>query len=148
MKKSILLISIILIVILCISIAKLFFLSGNKILKYSTLNNNQIILAGEWYDTEDSTAGISVRDDKLAFFKNFVFNDSEIYKYSIIDSIHEEGNHKISKGQYLMMLGISDDTVYKKIIKRNNNVLTLKIDSGNKSYIRKGLIKHFRKTKE
>ena len=54
--------SIILIVILCTSIAKLFFLTGNKILKYSALNKNQIILAGEWYNTEDSTAGISVRD--------------------------------------------------------------------------------------
>ncbi len=140
--------SIILIVILFVSIVKLFFGTDNKILKYSTLNKNQIILAGEWYNTKDSTAGISFRDDKLAFFKNFVFNDNEIYKYSIIDSIYEEGNYKNIKGQYLMMLGISNDTIYKKIIKRNNNVLTLKIDSENQSYIRKGLIKHFRKIKE
>ncbi len=139
---------IILVVILSGFIAKLFFLRGDKILKYSTLNKNQIILAGEWYSTKDSASGISVRDDKLAFFKNFVFNDSDIYKYSIIDSIYEEGNHKNIKGQYLMMVGISNDTIYKKIISRNNNVLTLEIDLENQSYIRKGLIKSFRKIKE
>lgn len=145
MKKSLVFI---LIVVAIVVLAKLFFWNEEKVLKYSELNKEKTILAGEWYSTSDSTKGISIRENKIAFFKDFAFNSDDIHEYTVVDSIYEKGNSKNVVGEYVMMYGIDKDTIYKKVIFLNDSILTLEINSKNETYKRKGLIKHFRKIKE
>lgn len=145
MKKFVVLLLVLLIIIVLTFIVKLFFLNEEKILKYSELNKQKIILAGEWYSVNDSTKGLSIRDNKIAFFKAFVFNSDDIYEYKIIDSIHKQGNSKSVVGEYIMMSRIYKDTIYNKIIFKNDSILTLEINLKNQTFKRKGLIKHFRK---
>ena len=101
MKKQILILSIILIIV-SIFILKLSLFENNKI-KYSQLNNQNTFLSGEWYDIKASTSGISVRGNKMAFFKNSQFNSENVYEYKLIDSIYECDNVKNKIGEYIML---------------------------------------------
>ena len=132
MKKQILILSIILIIV-SIFILKLSLFENNKI-KYSQLNNQNTFLSGEWYDIKASTSGISVRGNKMAFFKNSQFNSENVYEYKLIDSIYECDNVKNKIGEYIMLSQIFKDTIYKKITDKNDSILTLEIDRKNKIF--------------
>ncbi len=140
MKKKVLIPSIILIII-SIFLLKYSFLENVKIFKYSQLNKQKTFLNGEWYDIKDSTSGISIRGNKIAFFKNSTFSSENIYDYKLIDSLHKSENKKTKIGEFIMMSQISKDTIYKKILTKNDSLLVMKIDNENKTFKRKGLIK-------
>jgi|GEM_PF-1970408 len=144
MKKPILISSIILIIVLVFILNLSLF--ENKKIKHSQLNKQKTFLNGEWYDTKDSTSGISVRGNKIAFFKNYQFDGENVYEYKLIDSIYECDNVKNKIGEFIMMTQIYKDTIYKKIIAKSDTILTLKVDNKNTIFKRKGLIK-FREKK-
>lgn len=145
MKKNIFITG--LIIIFSIFIIKNYFYETTKTLKFARLSTQKTFLSGEWYDVNDSTSGISVRENKIAFFKNSQFNSENIYEYKLIDSIYECDNVKNKIGEFIMLSQIYKDTIYKKIAAKNDSILTLEIDSKNKIYKRKGL-KKFREKKE
>lgn len=101
--------------------------SCTKEVKLSKLNKEQNIKPGEWFDTKDSLSGISVREDKIAFFKKMQFSDDNICHYSIIDSIRKTGQKETKIGQYLLLKGYTD-TVQYEIIKRNDSFISLKMN--------------------
>jgi hypothetical protein len=140
MKKKIIITAIIFIII-SVFIIKSSVFENKKNLKCSQLSKQNSFLSGEWYNIKDSTSGISVRGNKIAFFKNSQFNGEEIYGYKLIDSIYECDNIKNKIGEFIMMTQIHKDTIYKKIIAKNDSVLTLEIDNKNITFNRKGLIK-------
>lgn len=98
------------------------------------LNPNQIIPAGEWISFSDSLSGLSIRKDKIAFYKNNKFNGEDVCDYNIIDSLKSDGSKKITLSSYLKTINLND-TIYYKITNRDNfNIsLTLK-DNKTESY--------------
>jgi len=139
MKKQILIPSLILVAI-SIFILKSFLFKNEKILKYSQSNKQKTFLNGEWYDVKDSASGISIRGNKIAFFKNSSFSSENIYEYKLIDSIYKSENVKTKIGEFIMMSQTHKDTIYKKILSKNDSLLTLKIDNESKTFKRKGVI--------
>jgi len=109
------------------------FFNGTPTIKYSKLNNQRTITQGEWISNLDSLSGFSIRENKIAFFKNMEFTSDDIYEYQIIDSIHQSNGRDIKVGEFLMMKDFKDTICY-QIINKNDNSLTLKTDK-NKSEI-------------
>lgn len=66
------------------------------------LNALQLIPKGEWISNSDSLSGISIREDKIAFFKNMEFKSEDIYKYKIVDSVKYENEKKKILSTYLV----------------------------------------------
>lgn len=96
--------------------------------KSSILNEQKTILPGEWISDIDSMSGISIRADKMAFFKNMTFTSENIYQYELIDSIYKfSDNRDDIAGEYLLAKDFKD-TIYYQIIKKSNSSLTLKIN--------------------
>ncbi|WP_409416739.1 hypothetical protein [Flavobacterium sp. PS2] len=106
---------------------------NEPIVKYSKLNKQKTIEQGEWISNLDSLSGISIRENKIAFFKNMEFTSDDIYEYQIIDSIHQSNGRDIKVGEFLMMKDFKDTICY-QIINKNDSSLTLKTDK-NKSEI-------------
>ena len=102
--------------------------SKNKILK-TELNKIQIIPSGEWISSVDSTSGLSVRKDRMAFYNNNKFNSEDVAKYRIIDSIEMDDNNKNILGTYLIADRI-DDTIVYKITNRNNKSISIELKNG------------------
>jgi len=109
------------------------FFNETPTIKYSKLNKQKTIAQGEWISNLDSLSGISIRENKIAFFKNMEFTSDDIYEYQIIDSIHQSNGRDIKVGEFLMMKDFKDTICY-QIINKNDNSLTLKTDK-NKSEI-------------
>src|SRR6476661_7963205 len=76
---------------------------NQKIEKLSKLNVNQNLREGEWLDSSDTLNGISVRKNKMAFFKNMTFSSHDIFQYVIIDSIYKDQKTKRKIGEYLIV---------------------------------------------
>ena len=95
-----------------------------KTIKYSKRNGNQILKKGEWLSSSDSLAGISIRGNKIAFFKKMVFNSEDIYEFFIVDSIHKNDNSEKKIGMFLLVVKNKDSTKY-KILKRSDKLLVL-----------------------
>lgn len=89
------------------------------------LNKNQTINPGEWISSTDSLSGISIREDKLAFFKNMQFTSENIFKYKIIDSVEYRNKERKILSSYLYAYDYSDTTKY-KIEQRSSSILVLK----------------------
>ncbi|AWG24919.1 hypothetical protein [Flavobacterium kingsejongi] len=73
MKKQLILIitlSLSLILLLFMVFVNSFLKEDEPIIKYSKLNKQKIIQKGEWISSEDTLSGISIRGNKIAFFKN------------------------------------------------------------------------------
>jgi hypothetical protein len=104
------------------------FISCTQEVKLSKLNKEQNIKPGEWFDTKDSLSGISVREDKMAFFKKMQFSGDDICHYSIIDSIKKAEQKEIKFGEYLLLKGYTD-TIQYEIIKRNDSFFSLKMNN-------------------
>jgi len=105
----------------------------NKIIKYAKLNNNQTLKKGEWISLTDSLAGISIRGNKIAFFKKMIFNSEDICEYSIIDSIYKDGKSKRIIGVFLFVAK-NKDTIKYRIIKRNEKSIILKSKNKTETY--------------
>ncbi|OOV16108.1 hypothetical protein [Flavobacterium sp. LM4] len=58
-----------------------------KVQKISKLSSNQSLGNGEWLDSSDTLNGISIRGNRIAFFKNMEFSGDQVREYYIIDSI-------------------------------------------------------------
>lgn len=127
-KQSIIKIVLAIIVLLVCSlfIRSLLVENKEKIIKFSRLKKNEVFLKGEWISNLDSSSGISVRKNKLAFFKNMTFESKDIYKYEILDSFHKTLKKEIFIGEFLKIMDYSD-TVYHQIIKRNDSIIMLKM---------------------
>jgi len=99
-----------------------------KPLKLSTQNNQKLIKSGEWVSSKDSTSGISIRENKMAFFKNMEFTSEDIYEYQLIDSIYKFPDRKEKIGEYILAKDFKD-TIYYQIIRKSLNSLTLKVNN-------------------
>jgi hypothetical protein len=96
-----------------------------KIIKVE-LNASQLIPKGEWISNSDSLSGISIREDKIAFFKNMEFKSEDIYKYKIVDSVEYENETKKILSTYLVTYDDADTIKY-KINARKSSVITLRL---------------------
>lgn len=114
--------------VIILSLLAIISISCYQEVKLSKLNNEQNIKPGEWFDTKDSLSGISVREDKIAFFKKMEFSDDDICHYSIIDSIKKTRQKETKIGEYLLLKGYTD-TIQFKIIKRNDSFFSLEISN-------------------
>ena len=90
------------------------------------LNKSQYIAQGDWISTSDSLSGISVRANRIAFFKNWEFNSDDIYKYKIIDSVDVGKSTRRTLSTYLIMYTNIDSVKY-QILNQNNSTMTLKL---------------------
>ena len=90
------------------------------------LNKSQYIAQGDWISTSDSLSGISVRANRIAFFKNWEFNSDDIYNYKIIDSVDVGKSTRRTLSTYLIMY-TDIDTVKYQILNQHNSTLTLKL---------------------
>ncbi len=90
------------------------------------LNASQLIPKGEWISNSDSLSGISIREDKIAFFKNMEFKSEDIYKYKIVDSVEYENETKKILSTYLVTYNDADTIKY-KINVRKNSMITLRL---------------------
>jgi hypothetical protein len=102
---------------------------------YEERINKSKLNEGEYYSELNSQNGISVRENKIAFFENMTFNSEDIYEYVIVDSILTEGNVENNIGTYLKRTD-RKNTLYTKfekildstiILKRNNQSETFKL---------------------
>lgn len=92
------------------------------------LNTSQLIPKGEWISNSDSLSGISIREDKIAFFKNMQFNSEDIHQYKIIDSVEYQNETKRILSTYLITYD-NTDTIKYKIDARKNSMITLRLRS-------------------
>ncbi len=101
--------------------------TDEPIIKLSKQNKQQELQKGEWISNLDSLSGISIRENKIAFFKNMEFTSDDIYEYKILDSVYKSKKIENKVGEYLMMKDFSD-TIYYQIIKKSDSSITLKIN--------------------
>ena len=109
-----------------LTILSLFLLIGCKddIEKQTKINPNQNLGEGEWLNSSDTLNGISIRENKIAFFKNMEFKSDQIFEYVIVDSIHKIGESKKKIGEYLIVTKNQDSTIF-KIQERNPKYIVL-----------------------
>ena len=79
---------------------------------------------GEYYSELNSENGISVRENKIAFFENMKFSSEDIYEYIIIDSILKDGNIETKIGTYIKRTDFKD-TLYTKCEKILDSIIIL-----------------------
>ena len=91
---------------------------------YKEIENQKEFENGEWISDKDSTNGITIRKDKLAFYKNDKFTSEMIYDYKVVDSISLTGDIKYRIGTYLKRMNHAD-TIYNKIVKYTDSTIIL-----------------------
>lgn len=106
-------------------ISLVFYSCENKIVKFSKDSTSPVFANGEWLESSDTLNGISVRKNKIAFFKNMEFKSDEIKQYFIIDSVYKDGEIETQKGEYLLLVNNILDTLKYKILKRDNKIILL-----------------------
>ncbi len=113
--------------LVCFVILLIIAISCNKpkVLK-AELNASQTFPPGEWISKSDSLSGLSIREDKLAFFKNMQFSSENICKYKIFDSVEYTDEKKIILSSYLVT-NCEHDTITYKIEIRNDSLIQLKL---------------------
>ena len=92
------------------------------------LNSQQLIPQGEWISDSDSLSGISIRENKIAFFKNMKFESDDIYKYKIVDSVEYENETKKILSTYLITYD-NVDTIKYKIDTRKSSIIKLNLEA-------------------
>ena len=114
--------------IFCLLLLTILFVScKNEIKKISQNSSDQNLGKGEWLDSSDTLNGISIRNNKIAFFKKMKFSSDQVMDYFIIDSIYIDGQNKKKVGEYLIVTDDSDTLVY-KIEKRDKKTILLQDD--------------------
>jgi len=101
-----------------ILLSLLFLSCKEEILKFSKINSNQNLGNGEWLDSSDTLNGISIRENKIAFFKKMEFNSEDILKYHIIDSVYKVNKTEENVVEYLLVEKHTD-TLKFKIVRRD-----------------------------
>jgi len=96
-------------------------------IKLSRINAQKLLIPGEWINEKDSMFGISVRENKLAFYKNMEFSSEDIFEYELIDSIYKFSNKEDNVGEYILAKDFKD-TIYYQIIRKSDKSLTLKVN--------------------
>ena len=96
-------------------------------IKLVKLNAQKLLIPGEWINDKDSMAGISIRENKMAFFKNMEFKSDDIYEYELIDSIYKFSDQEDKVGEYILAKDFKD-TLYYQILSKSDNSLTLKVN--------------------
>jgi hypothetical protein len=106
-------------------IISVFFISCEKeTVKFSKLSSNQNLGRGEWLDSSDTLNGISIRENKIAFFKKMQFNSHQVFQYHIVDSIYKKGENEKKVGEFLFVEKNSDTLIY-RIVKRDKKAILL-----------------------
>ena len=105
----------------------------NRTIKSIEQNNKQTLKNGEWLSLSDSLSGISIRENKIAFFKKMEFNSEDICEYSIIDSIYKKGKSKKKIGTFLLVIK-NKDTIKYNVLKRSEKYIVLKIEDKKEAY--------------
>ncbi len=98
-----------------------------KIQRILKPSKNQLLIEGEWLDSSDTLNGISIRENKIAYFENMHFTADEIREYYIVDSIYRKNNADQQVGEYLIVKENKDSLIF-KIEKRDKKSIIL-IDS-------------------
>jgi len=101
--------------------------------KLTKLNAQRLLTPGEWISEKDTMAGISIRENKMAFFSNMVFKSEDIYEYELIDSIYKFSEREDKVGEYILAKDFND-TIYYQIITKSDSSLMLKIDNQAKTF--------------
>ncbi|TDE01869.1 hypothetical protein [Flavobacterium sandaracinum] len=91
---------------------------------YEERINKTKLIEGEYYSELNSQNGISVRENKIAFFEKMKFNSEDIYEYVIVDSILTEGNVENKIGTYLKRTD-RKNTLYTKFTKLLDSTIIL-----------------------
>lgn len=104
-----------------------------KPLKAAKPNAQKLLKPGEWISEIDSMSGISIREDRLAFFKDMKFTSDKVYEYELIDSLYISSNTENKVGEYLT-IHKPKDTLRYKIISKSENSLTLKRGNQNETF--------------
>lgn len=102
-------------------------LKDPKPLKFTKPNEQKLLTAGEWVSNTDSMYGISIRENKMAFFKNMQFSSKDIHEYELIDFIYKFSDREDKVGEYILSKDFKD-TIYYQIINKSDNSLTLKVN--------------------
>lgn len=128
MKKYLMIVAIVIIIIL---------ISCNKKkpqpIKLVKLNTQKLLVPGEWLSETDSLSGISIRENKMAFFKNMEFKSEDIYEYKLIDSIYKFSDSEKNVGEYILAKDFKD-TIYYQIISKSKYSLVLKVNKQVKTF--------------
>lgn len=102
-------------------------------IKLVKLNTQKLLVPGEWLSETDSLSGISIRENKMAFFKNMEFKSEDIYEYKLIDSIYKFSDSEKNVGEYILAKDFKD-TIYYQIISKSKNSLVLKVNKQVKTF--------------
>lgn len=102
-------------------------------IKLAKINTQKLLIPGEWLNDKDSLSGISIRENKMAFFKNMEFKSDDIYEYELIDSIYKFSNSEEKVGEYILAKDYKD-TIYYQIISKSENSLILKVNKQPKTF--------------
>ncbi|UMY64549.1 MULTISPECIES: hypothetical protein [unclassified Flavobacterium] len=116
-------------------IAMLFIGCEQKIEKRTQVSMNPGIGEGEWLNASDTVNGLSIRGNKIAFFKNMQFDSDQIFEYVIVDSIYKTHESKKIMGEYLVMTKDQDSLVL-RIRERNSKKIVL-LDSNERPTVYK-----------
>jgi hypothetical protein len=124
LKKIILLVTIFSIIIGC----------NQQVIIKEELSPNQNIPSGEWISSCDSLSGLSIRKNKIAFYKNNGFEGDDVCEYTLIDYVKLENQKKIILSTYLKT-NCFEDTIYYKVTNRNDKSISLILkDNRTESY--------------
>lgn len=102
-------------------------------IKLAKINTQKLLIPGEWLSDKDSLSGISIRENKMAFFKNMEFKSEDIYEYELIDSIYKFSDSEDIVGEYILAKDYKD-TIYYQIISKSENSLILKVNKQPKTF--------------
>ncbi len=102
-------------------------------IKLVKLNTQKLLMPGDWLSDKDSLSGISIRENKMAFFKNMEFKSEDIYEYKLIDSIYKFSDSENIVGEYILAKDFKD-TIYYQIISKSKYSLVLKVNKQVKTF--------------
>ncbi|RDI10263.1 hypothetical protein [Flavobacterium sp. AG291] len=106
----------------------------HKQIKLSKPNKEKLLTDGEWISNIDSMSGISIRSNKIAFFKNMKFSGEDVCDYELIDSVYKSPESEKIVGEYILLVKNLKDTSYYQITNRSKNSLTLKINNQKETF--------------
>ena len=100
----------------------------DKAIEKKLINNETILKNGKWISQKDSTSGINILDNKLAFYKDWKFTSNDIHQYQIVDSLFIINGIKTTKS-YLVLEDIHENNFSYPIKKKANNTLSIFIEN-------------------
>jgi hypothetical protein len=105
-----------------------------KIKRFLKPSNNQFLIEGEWLDSSDTLNGVSIRENKIAYFEDMHFTADEIHEYYIVDSIHRENSADQKVGEYLIVKKDEDSLIFKIEKRDKKNIVLLDSEQNRVTY--------------